>query len=68
MQVGVEPIMAIGEQFNPELHEAVDIVPVDAEKDGIVTSEYSRGYRFGERLLRAARVQVGRAAAQAAAE
>ncbi len=68
MQVGVEPVSAVGEQFNPELHEAVDIAPVEAGKDGIVTAEYSRGYRFGERLLRPARVQVGRAAAHAAAE
>lgn len=66
MQVGVEPIMAVGEQFNPELHEAVDIV--EAKQDGIVTAEYSRGYRFGDRLLRPSRVQVGRASAQAASE
>jgi molecular chaperone GrpE (heat shock protein) len=66
LQVGVEPVMAVGEQFNPELHEAVDIV--EADEDGVVTAEYSRGYRFGERLLRPARVQVGRASAQAAAE
>lgn len=66
LQVGVEPILAVGEAFNPELHEAVDIV--ESEQDGIVTAEYSRGYRFGERLLRPARVQVGRASAQAAAE
>jgi len=66
LQVGVEPVMSVGDQFNPELHEAVDIV--EADEDGIVTAEYSRGYRFGERLLRPARVQVGRASAQAAAE
>jgi molecular chaperone GrpE (heat shock protein) len=66
LQVGVEPVLAVGDQFNPELHEAVDIV--EADEDGIVTAEYSRGYRFGERLLRPARVQVGRASAQAAAE
>jgi molecular chaperone GrpE (heat shock protein) len=66
LQVGVEPILAVGDQFNPELHEAVDIV--EADEDGVVTAEYSRGYRFGERLLRPARVQVGRASAQAAAE
>ena len=66
LQVGVEPVLAVGDQFNPELHEAVDIV--EADEEGIVTAEYSRGYRFGERLLRPARVQVGRASAQAAAE
>ncbi|MDQ4121311.1 MAG: nucleotide exchange factor GrpE [Acidobacteriota bacterium] len=66
LQVGVEPVLAVGEPFNPELHEAVDIV--ESDQDGVVTAEYSRGYRFGDRLLRPARVQVGRASAQAAAE
>ena len=66
LQVGVESVVAVGDKFNPELHEAVDIV--EADEDGIVTAEYSRGYRFGERLLRPARVQVGRASVQAAAE
>lgn len=61
IDVGVEPVPAIGEVFDPELHEAVDMVPVDADQDGQVTAEYSRGYRFGGRLLRPARVQVGKA-------
>ena len=61
--VGVEPVPAVGVEFDPELHEAVDMVPVDAESDGKVTKEYSRGYRFGDRLLRPARVQVGKAMA-----
>lgn len=57
--VGVESVTAVGEQFDPLFHEAVDMV--EAETDGIITKEYSRGYRFGERLLRPARVQVGQA-------
>jgi molecular chaperone GrpE len=68
MSVGVEAIPAVGEVFNPELHEAVDMAPVEAENDGRVTAEYSRGYKFGDRLLRAARVQVGKAMAQSASE
>jgi molecular chaperone GrpE len=59
---GVEPIVSVGEQFDPELHEAVDTAEADAEMDGRVISEYSRGFRMGDRLLRPARVQVGRAA------
>jgi molecular chaperone GrpE len=61
---GVEPVPAVGQAFDPELHEAVDTLPVDEERDGIVTAEYSRGYRMGERLLRPARVQVGRGQAE----
>lgn len=63
--VGLEPIESVGAQFDPELHEAVDTVEVEAERDGVVTAEYSRGYKMGDRLLRPARVQVGRAQAGA---
>ncbi|HLM24881.1 MAG TPA: nucleotide exchange factor GrpE [Pyrinomonadaceae bacterium] len=58
---GVEQIESVGEEFNPELHEAVDTAETDAEMDGRVIEEYSRGFRMGDRLLRPARVKVGRA-------
>ncbi len=60
MSVGVEPIPATGMDFNPELHEAIDMIQVDDEQDGKITAEYSRGYKFGDRLLRPSKVQVGR--------
>ena len=63
ISVGVEAIDSVGATFDPELHEAVDMVAADSENDGKIISEYSRGYRFGNRLLRPARVQVGRAMA-----
>lgn len=66
--VGVEAVVAVGADFDPELHEAIDMTEVEAEKDGKVTAEYSRGYRFGDKLLRPARVQVGRGKAQSAGE
>jgi molecular chaperone GrpE len=62
---GVEPVDAVGETFDPELHEAVDTSNADPEMDGKVISEYSRGFRMGDRLLRPARVKVGRVAEQA---
>ena len=68
MSVGVETIPSIGTKFDPEMHEAIDMAEVDAQDDGVVTAEYSRGYRFGDRLLRPARVQVGKARASSAAE
>jgi len=61
----VESVPAVGEDFNPELHEAVDTAEVDSELDGKVIEEYSRGFRIGDKLLRPARVKVGRAANQA---
>lgn len=62
---GVEPVAAVGEEFDPELHEAVDTEETDGGMDGKVIQEYSRGFRMGERLLRPARVKVGRASGQA---
>lgn len=58
--VGVEAVPAVGMDFNPEFHEAIDMLPVDAEQDGKITAEYQRGYKFGEKLLRPAKVQVGK--------
>ena len=63
--VNVEPIPAIGEVFDPELHEAVDTADVGSEDEGRVLEEYTRGFRAGDRLLRPARVRVGRASNQA---
>lgn len=68
MSVGVEPVAATGSEFDPELHEAVDLIETDVAHDNRITSEYSRGYKFGNRLLRPARVQVGKARAQSASE
>jgi molecular chaperone GrpE len=65
---GVEPISSVGEQFDPELHEAVDTEETGGEMDGKVIAEYSRGFRMGDRLLRPARVKVGRAAEHAKQE
>jgi molecular chaperone GrpE len=68
LSVGVEAVPSVDEIFNPELHEAVDMKPVDAADDGKITAEYSKGYKFGEQLLRPARVQVGKAMAQSAVD
>lgn len=59
ISVGVEPIAAIGEKFDPELHEAVDMIETSEENNGMIVAEYARGYTFKDRLLRPARVQVG---------
>ena len=57
---GVEPIEAVGQLFDPALHEAVSTVPyegVGAEPDTVV-AVVQAGYRLDGRLLRAARVVV----------
>ena len=66
--MGVEAIPSVGTNFDPELHEAIDMTDVSPEMDGKVTAEYSRGYKFGDRLLRPSRVQVGKGRAQSATE
>jgi molecular chaperone GrpE len=62
-RVGVEPVGSVGQRFDPQVHEAVDTVQVPHGNNDVVTREYSRGYRMGDRLLRPSRVQVGRAQA-----
>lgn len=57
---GIRPIAAKGERFDPSLHEAVEMVDVEPEKDGLVIEVHKTGYTQGERLLRAAIVRVGR--------
>lgn len=62
-ELGVEPVLAAGEPFDPQLHEAVEQEPVDdPELDGRVVAELARGFRCGDRLVRPAAVRVGRAA------
>ena len=55
---GVEPVEAAGRPFDPQLHEAVSTVAGAAA--GRVVEVVRRGYRYHGRLLRPARVVVGR--------
>jgi len=59
--LGLSAVPAAGQEFNPEVHEAVEIVPVPKDEDNQVIEEFQTGYKFGDRLLRPARVRVGRA-------
>ncbi len=62
---GVEPLDALGQPFDPQLHDAVETVEVEPEDEGKVVADYARGYKIGDRLLRPARVKVGRHTARA---
>ena len=55
---GIEPVPSVGHAFDPAVHEALQQMPSDKYAPGIVTIEYEKGFRFGDRLLRAARVIV----------
>jgi molecular chaperone GrpE len=57
---GVEKIEALGDDFNPQFHEAMLMQPVDdSNKSGKVISVFQEGFTLNERLLRASRVVVG---------
>lgn len=60
-KLGLQAVPSEGDPFNPEIHEAVELAVVSKEQDNLVLAELQRGYKFGERLLRPARVKVGRA-------
>jgi molecular chaperone GrpE len=47
-----------GQEFDPNLHEAVMREPTDEHPEGTVLEELVRGYYFGERVLRHAMVKV----------
>jgi len=54
---------AIGERFDPRLHDAIAVIPVsDPRQDGVIVSELEPAYVVGDRVVRPAKVQVGRAA------
>ncbi len=62
-ELGAERIAVTGRPFDPNVAEAVDTVPIaDAAQEGYVVQEIRPGYRIGERVLRPARVRVGRLA------
>jgi molecular chaperone GrpE len=57
---GVTPFESVGQPFDPALHEAVGSVESNEQESGAVIDELRRGYRWGEELLRPARVRVAR--------
>jgi molecular chaperone GrpE len=56
--LGVKPILAEGEQFNPHLHEAVVTEASDDFEPDTVMQEIVRGFRLGDKLIRPALVKV----------
>jgi molecular chaperone GrpE len=59
-KLGVKPISAKGEQFDPRYHEAIEMVDTEDVDDHKVLEELQRGYRLKDRLLRPAMVKVAR--------
>jgi len=59
-KLGVQPIDAKGQLFDPRFHEAVEMVDTPDAADHEVLEEWQRGYKYKDRLLRPAMVRVAR--------
>jgi len=55
---GIAPFDSVGQAFDPELHEAIAAVAANGHPSGTVVDDVQRGYRWGEEVLRPARVRV----------
>ena len=58
--LGVKPIAAVGEQFDPHIHEAVVTEATDEYEPDTVMQELVAGYRLGDKLIRPAMVKVAK--------
>ncbi len=56
--LGVKPVLAEGEQFDPHLHEAVVTEPTDDYEPDTVMQEIVRGFTIGDKLIRPSLVKV----------
>lgn len=59
-KLGVQPIRAKGEPFDPRFHEAIEMVETTEAPDHHVFDELQRGYKYKDRLLRPAMVRVAK--------
>jgi len=57
---GVEPIESVGEEFDPNLHEAMMVQESDDHESKTVIQEFERGYKLGDTVLRHAKVVVSK--------
>lgn len=57
---GATVIEAKGKQFDPHFHEAVEMLETNDVPPGTVVEEFIKGYKMGDRLIRAARVRVAK--------
>jgi molecular chaperone GrpE len=58
---GVRPIVAVGAEFDPNIHQAVIHEESDEHREGEVIEELRKGYLIGDRLLRPSMVKVAKA-------
>ncbi len=61
---GVEPINALGEKFNPAIHEAMMQKNEPDQEDEIVLEEFQKGYKYNDQVIRPGKVIVNKHAAK----
>ena len=54
----IEELKTVGEKFDPEVHEAIEKVKSKSKKN-VVMEEIVKGYRMGDKVIRAAKVKIG---------
>lgn len=59
-EYNVVPINALGEIFNPNLHEAVSVVEDSSQDEGTITKEIRKGYISGKRVIRPTIVEISK--------
>ena len=57
-KIGLEAIKAEGEEFDPNLHEAVMQTPTNEKPEHTIIAELQKGYKLGDKVLRPALVNV----------
>jgi molecular chaperone GrpE len=57
-KLGVEEIPAVGEVFDPKLHNAVMHVEDESCGEGIIVEEFQKGFRMGDKVIRFSMVKV----------
>ena len=60
-KIGLEVIKAEGEEFDPNLHEAVMQTPTDEKPENTIIAELQKGYKLGDKVLRPTLVNVATA-------
>ncbi|WP_032093581.1 nucleotide exchange factor GrpE [Necropsobacter rosorum] len=55
---GVEPVGAVGETFNPDLHQAISMQPTEGFDSNQITTVLQKGYLLNGRVIRPAMVMV----------
>lgn len=58
--LGLKPLKAVGETFDPNLHEAINHEESEEFAPGVVIKEFKKGYYLNDRLLRPATVSVAK--------